>query len=98
MKVPFARLVYLVLFLCAASYAVVALRGPKGVPALLEKQRLTRQIEQQNADLARQIERKRAHIKRLQSSQAEQELEIRERLKLVHPGEKIFITGEPDKP
>jgi len=97
MKVPFARIAYLLVFLCAASYAFVTLRGPKGVPALFEKQRQIRAIEQQNADLAREIERKRAHIKRLESSPAQQELEIRDRLKLLHPGEKVFITGEPEQ-
>jgi len=97
MKVPFARIAYLLVFLSAASYAFVALHGPKGVPALLERQRQIRQIEQQNADLAKEIERKRAHIKRLENSPAEQELEIRDRLKLIRPGEKVFITGEPDK-
>lgn len=97
MKVPFARIAYLFVFLGAISYAVVTLCGPRGVPALLEKQKQIRLIEQQNADLAKEIERKRARIQRLGSSPAEQELEIRERLKLVHPGEKIFITGEPDK-
>jgi cell division protein FtsB len=65
--------------------------------ALIEKERTVGRMEQRNAELAREIERKREHIKRLAENPTEQELEIRERLKLVHPGEKIFITGEPDK-
>jgi cell division protein FtsB len=73
------------------------LRGPKGIPALIAKQHQIEQAEKQNADLARQIERQREHIQRLANSPADQELEIRERLKLVHPGEKVFITGQPDK-
>jgi cell division protein FtsB len=47
--------------------------------------------------LAREIERKRERIDRLTGNQAEQEMEIRHRLKLVHPGEKIYILGEPEK-
>jgi cell division protein FtsB len=97
MKAPFARIAYLVVFLFVAGYALVTLRGPRGIPALFEKQRQIRTIEQQNADLAKEIERRRDHIKRLEHSPDEQELEIRDRLKLVHPGEKVFITGEPDK-
>ena len=97
MKASFARFAYLLVFLSVASYALVTLRGPKGVSALLEKQRQIRVIEQQNADLAKDVERRREHIGRLQDSPAQQELEIRDRLKLVHPGEKVFITGEPDK-
>jgi cell division protein FtsB len=47
--------------------------------------------------LAREIEQKRERINRLAGNQAEQEIEIRHRLKLVHPGEKIYIVGEPEK-
>jgi cell division protein FtsB len=96
MKVPFVRFTYIVAFLLVAGYAIATLRGPKGVPALVERQRQIEQAEKRNADLARQIERQRDHIQRLANSPAEQELEIRERLKLVHPNEKVFITGQPD--
>jgi cell division protein FtsB len=97
MKVPFLRISYLVAFLLVAGYAVITLRGPKGIPALIAKQHQIEQAEKYNAELARQIERQREHIQRLANSPADQELEIRERLKLVHPGEKVFITGQPDK-
>jgi cell division protein FtsB len=97
MKAPFLRISYLVAFLLVAGYAVVTLRGPKGIPALVARQQQIEQAEKRNAELAKEIERERDHIQRLANSPAEQELEIRERLKLVHPGEKVFITGEPDK-
>ncbi len=95
MKAPLARLVYAIAFLAVASYALITLRGPHGIPGLLEKQRQIRETEKQNAELDQQIERMRERIKRLQDSPAEQELEIRERLKLVKPGEKVYITGKP---
>ena len=47
--------------------------------------------------MAREIEQKREHIRRLAENPAEQEKEIRQRLKLVHPGERIYIVGEPEK-
>jgi len=97
MKVPFLRIVYLVTFVLVAGYAVITLRGPKGISALVVRQHQIEQSEKHNAELAREIERQRDHIKRLADSPAQQELEIRERLKLVHPGEKVFITGQPDK-
>jgi len=97
MKVPFLRLAYLITFVLVAGYAVITLRGPKGVPALIARQHQIEQAEKHNAELAREIERQREKIQRLANSPAEQELEIRERLKLVHPGEKVFITGQPDK-
>ncbi|HYW46559.1 MAG TPA: septum formation initiator family protein [Bryobacteraceae bacterium] len=80
-----------------AAYAYVTLRGPRGVHALFEKQSLIQAGEKRNAGLSREIERKREHIKRLETNPAQQELEIRERLKLARPNEKIFIIGQPAK-
>jgi cell division protein FtsB len=81
--------------LVAASYALITLRGPHGVPALIQKQNEIRQLEKQNADLAREIESRRQRIQRLREDESEQELEIRQRLKLVRPGEKVFILQDP---
>ena len=97
MKAPLARLAYVTVFLAVTSYAFFTLRGPKGIPGLVEKQRQIQEMEKRNTELAREIEQKREHIKRLADSPAEQEKEIRQRLKLVHPGEKIYIVGEPEK-
>jgi cell division protein FtsB len=81
--------------LLAGSYAFVALRGPHGLPALYEKREQVRSMEKRNEALTRDIERKREHIRRLADNPAEQELEIRERLKLIHPNEKVYIIGDP---
>jgi len=98
MRIPLVRAIYLVTFLLVAGYAAMTLRGPRGIPALIEKERQIEQAEKRNGALAKDIERQREHIQRLANSPAEQELEIRERLKLVHPDEKVFITGQPEKP
>lgn len=71
----------------------MTLRG--GIPALIQKQSEIRTLEKQNADLAREIEFRRERIQRLREDESEQELEIRQRLKLVRPGEKVFILQEP---
>jgi hypothetical protein len=47
--------------------------------------------------LSKAIERKRDRIRRLQENPAEQELEIRQRLKLVDPREKVYIIGGSEK-
>jgi len=65
--------------------------------ALAEKEARIHELEDRNAALAKEVERKREHIRRLTENPAEQELEIRDRLKLVHPNEKVFIIGEQDK-
>ena len=89
-----ARILYFVAVLVTAAYAIYALRGPQGVPALIQKQHEIRELEKQNALLAREIESKRVRIQRLEQDQSEQELVIRERLKLVKPGEKVFILQD----
>jgi|SRR5579885_1270746 len=95
MKASYARIAYIVAFLVIAGYAVATLQGPRGVRALFLKEAQIKELENRNAMLAREIERKRERIKRLSDNPAEQELEIRERLKLVNPTDKVYIIGSP---
>ena len=91
MKFTAGRYVYVVAFLVVAGYAIFTLRGPGGVPGLMEKRRQIDLLEKRNAALLQENESKREHIQRLTNNPAEQELEIRQRLKLVHPDEKVYI-------
>ena len=93
MRSRVAKISYTVAVLVAASYALVTLHG--GVPVLIQKQKDIRTLEKENADLHRDIEFRRARIQRLRGDESAQELEIRQRLKLVRPGEKVFILQEP---
>jgi hypothetical protein len=97
MKVTMGRCAYALALLMLMGYAYIALLGSRGLPALFARKAQIRQAEERNADLMKQIERKREHIRRLESNPAEQELEIQERLKLVRPNQRIFITGAPEK-
>jgi len=87
---------YVVALLLFAIGLVTIVRGPQGLHTLQERRKEIRALQEENADLTRENEQKRVRIKRLGDSQAEQELEIRERLKLVRPGETSFIL--PDAP
>ncbi len=98
MRSSFAKLGYALAVLIAAGYALVTLQGPQGVPALIQKQQEIKAREKENAELARDIEARRERIKRLREDESEQELEIRQRLKLVRPGEKVFILQDPIAP
>jgi len=98
MKSSITRFVGAAALLLLAGYAFVALQGPQGVPALMEKRRQIREYEKQNADLARKIEEQRARIDRFSDSPSGQELEIRQRLKMVKPDEKVFILQDPPPP
>lgn len=98
MRSSFAKLGYALAVLVAAGYALVTLQGPQGIPALMQKQKAIAAYEKENGDLAREIEERRQRIKRLREDESEQELEVRERLKLVRPGEKVFILQDPIAP
>ena len=80
----------------AVGYGWIALRGPQGVEGLLDKRREIRELQEQNATAAREIERRKERIRRLKESQSEQDMEIRKQLKLLRPGETTFIL--PDAP
>lgn len=97
MKSPFVRVAYVLAFLAVAGYALVTLRGPRGIAALFDKQHTIQQLERQNLLLHQEIERRRERINRLIGNPTEQELEIRERLKLVQPHDKVYIIGPSDQ-
>jgi cell division protein FtsB len=97
MRISAVRAAYAIVVLCGIIYAFVALRGPNGIPGLIEKRRLVREYEMSNERLQREIERKQERIQRLQNDPGEQETEIRQRLKLAAPGEKIYIFDDKKK-
>jgi len=99
LRVPhlIGRIAVLIVFILVGVYGYVSLRGPQGVPALLEKWREIRKLEEENANLQRENDYRRERIKKLQESPSEQELEIRKQLKLLRPGETSFILPDPPK-
>ena len=94
MKISAVKTAYALIVLLGIVYAFVVLRGPNGIPGMFEKRRLVHEYEVSNQDLQREIEQKEQRIRRLQDDPAEQELEIRQRMKLAKPGEKIYIIGD----
>ena len=91
MKSSVIRLAYALALVIAAVYAFYAMRGPHGVAAWNDKRQQIRELEERNATLIRENLVKRKYIDRLRENQAEQEMEIRRRLKLVKPNEKVFM-------
>src|SRR5437868_8384384 len=97
MKISAIKAAYTFIVLLGIVYAFIALRGPNGIPALLEKRRQVHEYETSNEQLHREIEQKQGRIQRLENDPREQEIEIRQRLKLTGPGEKIFIIDDKKK-
>jgi cell division protein FtsB len=75
---------------CLAAYAAIMLRGPRGLGALEEKRREIRALEEENANLRRDIEAKKLRIERLKSDPGTQEVEVEKRLGKIRPGATEF--------
>ena len=96
MKTAVRRIAYIIGFALIGVYGFIALRGPQGIPALLEKRKEIRDLEEQNATMRRENEYRRSRIQKLQDSPSEQEMEIRKKLHMLRQGETSFIL--PDQP
>ena len=87
------RLRYLVLIAVALFVAVQALQGPQGVPAWREKREKIRVAENEVNELRRTIRRLQQESAGMNRPE-QQELIIREQLKLVKPGDKVYVLGK----
>ena len=79
-------------------YMLITLRGQHGVTAVQKRQEEIRAIQEQNAELKREIQERRDRNRRLRENPEEQELEIRRRLNLLRKGEKYFVVPETQRP
>lgn len=70
----------------AVAYVVLLVTGPRGLPALRQKQQLIAEKHRQVAELTRDIERRSERVRLLRENPEELDLKIRERLKLRKPG------------
>jgi hypothetical protein len=89
------RIGYATILLATVAYAVIAF--PQGMHAWNSKQREIQGMEKRNSSLARQNERERGYLERLRTDPSAQELEIRRRLKLLHPNEREYVAS-PEVP
>ena len=96
MKNTIRRTVFLLIAGVIGVYGYLALRGPQGLPALRAKWAEIRKMEVDNSNLEHENQYRRERIQKLKENTAEQELEIRKKLKLLRPGETSFIL--PDRP
>lgn len=97
MKISVGKAAYAIIVLCGILYAFVTLRGPNGIEGLIQKRSQVHEFEAGNEQLRREIEQKQTRIQRLQSDPQEQEIEIRQRLKLAAPNEKVYIIDDRKK-
>lgn len=82
-----------------AAYATIMLRGPQGLSALEEKHRQIRVLEEQNANIQRDIDAKKHRIESLTSDPGAQALAVEKEQRKLHAGETRFDTpGERTAP
>lgn len=99
MNAIFRRLGVAAALLVIAAYAMVVLRGPNGLTALAARRQAIRELQEKNATLEAENSRKRERIELLKHNPETQDYEIREKLKLVRPGEEqVILDGEAPKP
>ncbi len=92
------RITYGVVAVVLGAYIVIALRGPQGIPALLEKRREIRELEEQNANLAKQIADEQERVRKLKESKSAQESEVRKEWNLQRPGDvTLMLPDQPEK-
>ena len=84
------RLTYGVAILIAGGFAFAHLRGPNGLTALMEKRREIRALEQENAQLKADNDRRRQRNADLSQNPNTWELEIRKRTEKIKKGETDF--------
>lgn len=97
MRISVVKAAYALIVLCGIAYAFVELRGPNGIPGWMDKRRQVQEYEAGNEQLHRDIEQKQEKIRRLENDPREQEIEIRRRLKLAGPNEKVYIIEDKKK-
>jgi cell division protein FtsB len=91
MRAALVRFGYASTVVLAAVYLIVTLAGPKGVQALVDKQRDIQKMQQRNLEIEKEIELRRLRIERLGKDRDEQDKIIEERFKYVRPGEKVYM-------
>jgi septal ring factor EnvC (AmiA/AmiB activator) len=88
--------------IAAAALAVALFAGlkvPQSINALRDKHQRIRQLQGENADLAREVEARRKRIRELQENRSQQELELRRERKMLREDEKSVITpGQAAEP
>ena len=97
MNSVYRRMAYMAAVALLGVYGFYTLRGPHGISALFEQRNQIRQLEDENATLARENEYKRERIRKLNESASQVEIEIRDKLKKLRPGETEFILPETPK-
>lgn len=88
------QLGYLAAAAVACFYVFVALRGPNGIPTMLEKRQQLERMRQENDSLRREIDRRRIAIEQLQTSDDARKRAVREQTRKAMEGDVTVYLPE----
>lgn len=87
---------YIAAVALACFYAFVVLRGPNGIPAMIDRNHQVEKLEKEIHDLDTQINDKKNFLEEVGKNPEVREREIRRHLNKVKPGETlIFLEDQP---
>lgn len=82
----------------ACFYAFVVLRGPNGIPAMLERNHQVEALQKEIRDLDTKISDKKHFLDEVRKSPEVREREVRRQLNKVKPGETIIYLEDKQEP
>ena len=94
MRPVVTRLIIVALALLISGFAAVRLIGPNGLTAYLEKRKEIGALKTKKAALEHDVSNLRNEKHGLDAKPSKQEIEVRRRLGLLKPDEKLFIFEE----
>lgn len=77
-------------------YAFMALRGPAGIPTMIEKREELRKMEAENEKLRLEIKRREEYLRKLEDSPDLREKEVRERTNKQKADETTIYLSDPN--
>lgn len=80
----------------ACFYVFIALKGPNGIPTMLEKRHQLERMRDENEALKREIQRRKDAIEQLQTSDEARKRAVREGTRQAQPGDVvIYLSDQP---
>jgi cell division protein FtsB len=97
MSFLFRQLAYVAAFVLVGLYVFTMLKGPQGVPAMLERRQELLKTERENEALRKQIEEQKRYLEQLAEDPATRERVVREKTGKQKPNETTIIYDEEQK-
>ncbi|MBI4889557.1 MAG: septum formation initiator family protein [Acidobacteria bacterium] len=89
------QLGYVAVAAVACFYVFVALRGPNGIPTMMEKRRQIEHLKLENDALRQEIDRRKVAIEQLQTSDDARRRAVREQTRKAMEGDITVYLPEP---